>query len=125
MQASVLHLLRRKIQVGQFDFVYAAGLYDYLADNVAQALTARLIEWTRPGGLTLIPNYAPRLEGRGYMECFMDWNLIYRGEGEMRGLLAHVSPAQVESCDVYSDPWGAVLYLIVKKQKSLLEMTPN
>jgi hypothetical protein len=115
MHASVLHLLRRKVKVGQFDFVYAAGLYDYLADNVAQALTARLVDAAKPGGSVLIPNYAPGVEGRGYMECFMDWNLIYRDAADMRRLVANVNPAQIESCDVYSDPWGAVIYLMVKK----------
>src|SRR5215471_16334510 len=42
VHASVRHLLARKIKLGSFDFIYAAGLYDYLSENTAQVLSARL-----------------------------------------------------------------------------------
>ncbi len=115
---NVRDLLRRKADVGgQFDFVYAAGLYDYLADNVAQALTSRMFEMTKPGGTLLIPNYAPTVEGRGYMECFMDWHLIYRDEYDMLRLLEQLEPAGIESYDIYADPWKSVVYLSIKKAR--------
>lgn len=115
--ASVRHILRRKIHIGKFDFVYAAGLFDYLVDGVAQALTARMIEMTKLGGTILIPNYAPSVEGRGYMECFMDWNLIYRDEYDMSRLLEKADTGLIESYDIYSDPWGSAVYLMVKKAR--------
>jgi hypothetical protein len=114
---SVRDLVRRKAGLGMFDFVYAAGLYDYLADNVGQALTARMFEMTKPGGTLLIPNYAPTTDGRGYMECFMDWHLIYRDEYDMLRLLEQVDPAGIESYDIYADPWKSVVYLSVKKAR--------
>ena len=112
---SVREILRRKVRLGQFDLVYAAGLYDYLVDEVAQALTARMIEMTKPGGTVLIPNFAPSIEGRGYMECFMDWQLIYRDEYDMVGLLGRTDRALIDDYDVYADPWGSVVYLRVRK----------
>ncbi len=115
--ASVREILKRKVCLGQFDLVYAAGLYDYLVDGVAQALTGRMLEMTRPGGTVLIPNYAPSVEGRGYMECFMDWSLIYRDEYDMVRLLERTNPSQIESYDVYGDPWDSVVYLLVKKAR--------
>jgi hypothetical protein len=83
VHGSVRHILARKLRLGTFDFVYAAGLYDYLADNVAQALAARMFEMVKTGGMMLIPNFAPQVRDRGYLETFMDWNLIYRDEYEM------------------------------------------
>jgi hypothetical protein len=30
-------------------------------------------------------------------------------------LLDRIDPGQIESYDVYGDPWGSVVYLLVKK----------
>jgi hypothetical protein len=117
VHASVRHILARKVNLGTFDFVYAAGLFDYLAGNVAQALTARMFAVTSPGGQMLIPNFAPQVRDRAYMETFMDWHLIYRDEYDMAALTAGLDPAEIESYDVYSDPAGSVVYLLVKKRK--------
>ena len=119
VHASVRHILMRKISLGAFDFVYAAGLYDYLGENTAQTLSARLFEMVNPGGQMLIPNFAPRLRDRAYMETFMDWTLIYRDEQAMVRLLAQVEPAQIQSYDVYHDPSGSVVYLRVKKRSQV------
>jgi hypothetical protein len=115
VHGSVRHVLARKLNLGTFDFVYAAGLYDYLADNVAQALAARMFEMVRPGGWMLIPNFAPQVRDRGYLETFMNWNLIYRDEYEMALLGDSLDPTHVEGYDVYSDPPGSVVYLLVKR----------
>ena len=115
VHASVRHLLSRKYQPGQFDLVFASGLYDYLSENVAQALTVRLFELTAPGGTLLIPNFAPCVSDRAYMECFMDWHLIYRDEYEMNKLLAHIDGSAIESRDIYSGPAGAIVFISVRK----------
>jgi extracellular factor (EF) 3-hydroxypalmitic acid methyl ester biosynthesis protein len=117
IHASVRHMLARKVTRAPFDFVYAAGLYDYLNDNVAVALTARLFELTRPGGNLLIPNFAPSCPDRGYMESCMAWDLIYRDEYDMTRLVAHIPVDQIASYDVYSDPSGSVVYLRIEKNK--------
>src|SRR5260370_6392794 len=119
VHASVRHLLMRKIRLGTFDFVYAAGLYDYLGENTAKTLAARLFEMVNPGGKMLIPNFAPQLLDRAYMETFMDWTLIYRDEPAMVRLLAKVEPAQIQSYAVYEDPSSSVVYLLVKKRSQV------
>lgn len=115
IHASVRHLLARNVTREPFDFVYAAGLYDYLNDNVAATLTARLFELTKPGGRMLIPNYAPACPDRGYMESCMAWDLIYRDEYDMTRLMARIPADQIASYDVYSDPSGSVVYLRIEK----------
>lgn len=114
---SVRHILARKTKLGNFDFVYAAGLYDYLADNVAKALTVRMFEMTRPGGQIMIANFAPQVRDRAYMEAFMDWHLIYRTEEELGALMEDIDPAEVESYQLSSDPNGSVVYLMVHKRQ--------
>ena len=121
VHASVRHLLARKLELGTFDFVYAAGLYDYLCENTAQVLSARLFEMVSPGGHLLIPNFAPQVRDRGYMETFMDWSLIYRDKPTMVRLMERIDRAQVQSYDVYDDPSGSVVYLLLTKRDAMLQ----
>ena len=116
VHGSVRHILARKVNLGTFDFVYAAGLFDYLNDAVAQALTARMFEMTRPGGQVLIPNFAPKVKDRAYMETFMDWDLIYRDRDDMARLTEGIEAEQIQSCEIYSDPGNSVVYLLVRKK---------
>jgi hypothetical protein len=50
VNGSVRQMLAGNVQLGQYDFVYAAGLYDYLPAPVAAGLTRRMFEMTRPAG---------------------------------------------------------------------------
>ncbi len=115
IHASVRHLLARKVKLAPFDFVYAAGLYDYLNDAVAQALTQRMFELTAPGGQMLIPNFAVDMADIAYMETYMNWGLVYRDEYDMTRLLDRVDPNEIASYDVYRDPVKGVVYLRVWK----------
>jgi extracellular factor (EF) 3-hydroxypalmitic acid methyl ester biosynthesis protein len=76
MAGSVRQILSGKAKLGKYDFVYAAGLFDYLSGPVAAALTCRMFEMTRPGGLMLIPNFLTGVRDSGYMEAFMEQGTI-------------------------------------------------
>ena len=84
VQASVKSILSGKIAFEGFDFVYAAGLYDYLAERVATRFTRLMFDMLAPGGRLLVANFAPVLPEVGYMETFMDWKLIYRTAEEKK-----------------------------------------
>jgi hypothetical protein len=112
---SVRQILAGRANLGQFDFVYAAGLFDYLAAPAAQALTRRMFEMTGPGGLMLIPNFLTGVRDTGYMESFMDWHLIYRDQSDMRALAAALPAAEVADCQVFDDSEKAITYLLVVK----------
>lgn len=83
VNGSVRSILNGKQKLGKFDFVYAAGLYDYLADNVAVKLTQKCLEMLKPGGLFLFANFAEGIRVEGYMETFMNWELLWRNEADM------------------------------------------
>lgn len=70
----------------QFDFVYCAGLFDYLTDQTCHRLTNILYELVAPGGIFVSTNvdiYNPR---RLTMDYLMDWHLIYRNGTELAEL---------------------------------------
>ena len=91
-EGSVKTVIAKGRELGQFDFVYAAGLYDYLNDKVAARLLQALFDRLKPGGKLWIANFMPDIVDRGFMEAYMDWWLIYRDERDMMKL-AEALPA--------------------------------
>jgi SAM-dependent methyltransferase len=115
VRGSVTDILRRRVAFSDFDFVYAAGLFDYLTDAFSQRLLSLMAGMVRSGGLLLAANFTPDNHGRGYMECFMDWVLTCRDEEHMFDLLKGVEPSQVASSRVYRDELNNIVYLEVEK----------
>lgn len=108
LESSVRALLAgRHTDLGPFDLVYSAGLYDYLEPVVAQKLTARLGALCGPDGRLLIANFVPDGYSRAYMELFMDWHLIVRDVAEMLELARHAGEGRVR---VFHDPHDNVVY---------------
>lgn len=108
LESSVRALLgNRHTDLGPFDLVYSAGLYDYLELAVAQKLTSKLGALCGPDGRLLIANFVPDGYSRAYMELFMDWHLIVRGDAEMAALASHAGAGDVR---VFRDPHDNVVY---------------
>lgn len=93
--------------LGRFELIYSAGLYDYLPDALAHRLTARLVQMLAPGGRLLIANFVPGGSGRGYMELFMDWTLVLRTPAQMQALSQAAGATLVNS---FLDPHRNVVY---------------
>jgi extracellular factor (EF) 3-hydroxypalmitic acid methyl ester biosynthesis protein len=102
-------------ELGQFDLIYSAGLYDYLPDTMARRLTVRLLHMLRPGGRLLIANFVPGGSGRGYMELFMDWTLVLRNEAAMRAL---ASASGAEQVITFHDPHRNVVYAELLRERA-------
>jgi hypothetical protein len=113
---SITRLIDHSFALGEHDFIYSAGLYDYLPTPAARALTERLFAALAPGGRLLIGNYAPGMPQQGYMEAFVDWWLIYRSGSELREMLADVPNAEIASARVETCETGCVHYLDVRKR---------
>ena len=83
IDGSVRGLLTRGYKLGKFDFVYSAGLYDYLSHNVAVKLTQKCMQMLKPDGMLLFANFAKDVFDDGYMETFMNWPLLLRSEADI------------------------------------------
>ena len=116
VHASIGALLRRSIRFADRDLIYAAGLYDYLADDVARVLTATLFRMLGAGGRLLIANFTPVAHDAAFMETFMDWHLIYRTPEQFRSLSRGIAPAEIAAIESFCDPNGHVTYLRVVKR---------
>ncbi|MDF0663400.1 class I SAM-dependent methyltransferase [Rhizobium redzepovicii] len=116
LNGSVKSLLAGRHALGMFDFVYAAGLYDYLPDAVAIKLTKKCVSMLKPGGTFLFANFSPATDVDGYMETFMNWALLLRSEHEM-GLIASESAAGADlKVSVWPGTNRSVVYCEIERQ---------
>ncbi|MDX8482806.1 class I SAM-dependent methyltransferase [Mesorhizobium sp. VK24D] len=116
VDGSVRTVLTRSQKLGKFDLIYASGLYDYLAHNVAVKLTKTCLQMLKPNGTFLFANYAVGNPDAGYRETFMDWVLLLRSEADMWNIInASVDRNTVEA-QVFFGENRNVLYGVVKKR---------
>ena len=115
---SVRRLLTGQVDLGSFDFVYSSGLYDYLDDRVAQRLTRSLFGMLRPGGRLMLCNFLPTTPDIGFIESFMDWDLIYRKREEIEAFAAEIEPAEVVQSTYSEDAFASIGYLELRKRAS-------
>ncbi|WP_326538013.1 class I SAM-dependent methyltransferase [Pseudorhodoferax sp.] len=109
---SVHNLLKRssgarRLLDMQFDFVYCAGLFDYLSDKVCNRLLEYFVGRTRPGGGVLVTNVHDRNPDRHVMEHLLEWHLIYRDEAGMRA----VAPEQAGIQKLWTDATGVNVFM--------------
>lgn len=117
-EGSVRSVIARGRELGKFDFVYAAGLYDYLNDKVAARLLRALFDLTKPGGKVWVANFLKGILDQGYMESFMDWWLIYRNEEEFRRLADCLPADQVASVRTFVEPEDNIVFLEATRRDS-------
>ena len=98
----------------RYDFVYCAGLFDYLSDRICQRLTAIFYEMLAPGGLLVVTNVDTARPFAQTMEYLLEWHLNYRNRENMRRLLPPTAPAG--AWQVVADPTEVNLFLEVRKE---------
>ncbi len=98
---------------GQFDLVWAAGIFDYFNDKVFVSLLARLIGAVAPGGELVIGNFSDRNPSRPYMEVLNGWRLFHRSADHLRAL-ARECGAPEERVTIGSEPEGVNLFLHIR-----------
>jgi extracellular factor (EF) 3-hydroxypalmitic acid methyl ester biosynthesis protein len=99
---------------GKYNFVYSMGLFDYLTDPVARAVTTKLYELLAPGGVLMVGNFHPQNPNRQYMEYWLDWPLFYRNEEEILDLARTLPGAE---CSLSFEHTGCQVFLCVRKQR--------
>lgn len=116
MNVSVRDIIKKQVAFENFDFIYAAGLYDYLTLPVAQRLTELLFAMLNPGGQLLIPNFLPTTPAIGYMEAFMDWWLIYRTKPELLEIADSLPEKQMEKASIYTEENSSIAFLEIERK---------
>lgn len=107
---SVKGYLTDAYELGQFDLVYAAGLYDYLPRAVAIKLTRKCLQSLKLGGTFLFANFAEDMIDDAFRETFMNWELLLRSEADMWDIVNMSVDRNKVQADVYTGENGVVIY---------------
>ncbi|MGY2049427.1 methyltransferase type 12 [Methylobacterium sp. JK268] len=113
---SVRHFLAGKHDLGGFDLVYAAGLYDYLDARLAARFTRTLFGLLGSGGRLLVPNFRTGVHEEAYMEACMDWYLLYRSRSEIEAFASEIPPEEVAQVTYFEDGSGLIGYLEIERR---------
>ncbi|HEX4265356.1 MAG TPA: class I SAM-dependent methyltransferase [Verrucomicrobiae bacterium] len=126
-RTTAIHLVRRSVHQllknsvrsenlsgnGKFDFIYCAGLFDYLSDRTCKQLVGLFYDWLNPNGLVLVTNVTPSSPNQGSLELILDWHLNYRDTPRFKLLCPDAIPA--DTIRVQSDETGVNLFLEARK----------
>ena len=116
LHGSVRSVLKDSPSLGEFDFIYAAGLYDYLPHAVSVKLTRKCMQSLKPNGVFLFANFFDDIIDDGYMETFMNWQLILRSEKDMWKIInASVDRNTVDASVEFGENRN-IVYGIIRKR---------
>jgi len=122
IRKSAAQLLRMKDSKGsvsnraEYDFVYCAGLFDYLSDALCKQLTEVFYGMLRPGGLLVVTNVDSSNPIQHWLGDILEWHLIYRGHRELHEL--RPASSDPEWVRVQADDTGVNIFLEVRKPGS-------
>jgi extracellular factor (EF) 3-hydroxypalmitic acid methyl ester biosynthesis protein len=102
-----------ELAFGSYDFVYCAGLFDYMTDRICKRLMNYFYDLLAPGGLLLVTNVDASKPFRHSMEYLLEWHLICRN-GKQLGSLAPDRPGMV-SKTVETDDTGVNVFVEIRK----------
>jgi extracellular factor (EF) 3-hydroxypalmitic acid methyl ester biosynthesis protein len=97
----------------RYDYVYCAGLFDYLDDRICKRMTNLFYELLAPGGLLVVTNVESANPSRNWMEYVLEWHLLYRNNKQLNSLNPDKSAA--EKCAVLAIGAGVNISLEVRK----------
>lgn len=101
------------VPTDKYDLIWAAGLFDYLADRLFVRLLRSLLPFVKEGGEIVIGNFSEFNASRDYMELLGDWYLEHRSEERLRGL-AEKAGASARQIEVLWEPEGVNYFLHVQ-----------
>ena len=104
---------RRGDGKGEYDFIYCAGLFDYLTDYACKQIMRIFYEWLAPGGLLVVTNVTPMAPNQGSLELILDWHLIYRNVAQVEQLCSGIIPK--DEIRIRSDKTGINIFLEARK----------
>lgn len=102
----------------QYDFIYCAGLFDYLSDPFCKRLLEIMYSQLVEDGLLIATNVTGLNYYRYYMEFMGEWYLTHRSNNDMLNLARHLQKSQGAKLEIVSDQTGVNAFLNVRKNES-------
>lgn len=87
---SISTVIQDGLNIGEFNLIYSAGLFDYFTDPVAVFAANQIYKALKRGGSLIIGNFSINNPNQFAMGLIMDWHLIYRSEQKMQALFGKI-----------------------------------
>lgn len=97
----------------KYDFIWSAGLFDYLNDKLFVALLKRFKDNLTTDGKIIIGNFSPSNPTIKVMEVMTEWYLNYRDEEHLLAL-AKAANINTEKCMIEKEPLSINLFLKIE-----------
>jgi SAM-dependent methyltransferase len=102
---------------GPLDVIIAAGILDYLKDNVIMRFLETMSSLLAPGGLLLLTNLHQENPWRSFMEYVCDWYVIHRTQAQFQTLCESAPPRCLKTVEnVLDEPSGTNIFWAGQKQ---------
>jgi extracellular factor (EF) 3-hydroxypalmitic acid methyl ester biosynthesis protein len=98
---------------GTYDFVYCAGLFDYMSDRICKRLMNIFYDLLAPGGLLIATNVDASKPFRHSMEFILEWHLICRNQAQLAALNPDKAPPG--SFSINNELTGVNIFIEVRK----------
>lgn len=116
IKLDILNIIRNKKFIDKkYDFIYAAGFYDYFNNKVATALNKRLKGLLTRNGILVLSAVRDKYSNPSvhFMEWIGDWDLFYRNENEFKEVFL-AAGFKEEQIKVQYEQQGIMQYIIAK-----------
>jgi extracellular factor (EF) 3-hydroxypalmitic acid methyl ester biosynthesis protein len=116
VKKSVHHILKeagKHYADQKYDFIYCAGLFDYLSDRVCKRLMNLLYDMLAPDGFLVATNIHASNPNRNSMDFVLEWHLVHRNHAQLGHLRPDLAPA--DSVCEKEESTGVNLFLEVRK----------
>lgn len=101
-----------------YDFIWAAGLFDYFDDAIFTRMLVNLAPSLATGGELVVGNFSDSHSSRCYMEILSDWHLHHRSS-EKLSKLARDAGIPSERIRIGSEPEGVNLFLHIMAEPNI------
>lgn len=95
----------------KYDFIYSAGVFDYIKDAAASVIVEYLYERLSENGTIIIGNFSMERSCAALMHLALDWNLLYRTKKDLYEMFEFIDP----NLKIEKEEEGINLFAVLKK----------
>ena len=115
LESSPAELISRSVDVGHFDLIYAPVMCDELCDSDCQELTNALFNKLKPGGKILLSSLPHPNPWSGFMEAFMNWQVVYRERVQIMAITAGIPDCELGTITCFPSADQSVLFVSIER----------